>query len=433
VAKSNPSGPAGGPEELTYGGVDLAPLLFQDDFIHGAEGLPQAREANRKVNTMVKERALGLNSKKSVCIILGSKKQKKEISEELKENPLMCGKIETKETDSDKWLGQYLSAGGLADSVVKTIDAKESKTRGACLEIANILEDWRARAVGGIDSALLLWEACCIPSILSGAGTWMEMSPAAVRRLEALQHWFIRLILRVGPGCPVASLRWETGLLSMELRVWIEKLMLVRHVRSLGEGTLARAVYEEQKRNGWPGLAKETRQICEQLGMEDINEATIDKKGDRVYRKFITEKCKALDEKILKELATGKDKCQRIMKEPYGKKAYLTNNTIAKVRDYFYTRVKMQPFAGNYSKDRRFSRTEWMCRCAEEREEESHLLAGKCPVYGDLREKYGDLESDDNLVGFFSEILARRESLEEAEREERGLAAGHTTADSASP
>ena len=111
----------------------------------------------------------------------------------------------------------------------------------------------------------------------------------------------------------------------------------------------------------------------------------------------------------------------------------MSNQTIAKVRNFFYTRIKMQPFGGNYSKDKRFSRTEWMCRCAEEREEESHLMTGNCPVYGDLREKYGDLESDENLVSFFSEILARRDSLEEAEREERGLAAGPTTADSASP
>jgi hypothetical protein len=52
----------------------------------------------------------------------------------------------------------------------------------------------------------------------------------------------------VGPGCPVASLCWETAMLSMELRVWVEKLMLVLHIRNLGEGTLARIVYEEQKR-----------------------------------------------------------------------------------------------------------------------------------------------------------------------------------------
>ena len=72
--------------------------------------------------------------------------------------------------------------------------------------------------VGGMESALTMWEACCVPFLLHGAGTWVEITPAAERRLEALQNWFVRLILRVGLGCPsravAASLRWETGLMS---------------------------------------------------------------------------------------------------------------------------------------------------------------------------------------------------------------------------
>ena len=64
---------------------------------------------------------------------------------------------------------------------------------------------------------------------------------------KTLQHWFLRLVLRVGPGCPTPSLRWETGALSMRMRVWIEKVMLVRHLRSLDTSSLARRIYEEQK------------------------------------------------------------------------------------------------------------------------------------------------------------------------------------------
>jgi hypothetical protein len=71
-----------------------------------------------------------------------------------------------------------------------------------------------------------------------------------------------------------------------------------------------------------------------------------------------------------------------------------------------------------------------ICRCAKERQEESHLLSGNCSVYGDLRKKYNDLDSAENVVNFFSEVLARQERLE---KEERGLVAGHITADSDSP
>ena len=64
----------------------------------------------------------------------------------------MCGSFETKEKQEDKWLGQILSAKGLADSVARTVATREGKIKGACLEISLIVNDWRARAVGGMES-----------------------------------------------------------------------------------------------------------------------------------------------------------------------------------------------------------------------------------------------------------------------------------------
>jgi hypothetical protein len=57
--------------------------------------------------------------------------------------------------------------------------------------------------------------------------------------------------------------------MDMGLRVKIEQIKLVIHIRSLGAETLARMVYDEQKVNGWPGLPKETAKACEELRIED--------------------------------------------------------------------------------------------------------------------------------------------------------------------
>ena len=59
--------------------------------------------------------------------------------------------------------------------------------------------------------------------------------------------------------------------------------------------------------------------------------------------------------------------------------------------------------------------------CGEEMEQESHLLAGRCKVYGDIREKYGELEDEEDLVSFFMEVLERREELESLYQGTRGL------------
>ena len=98
------------------------------------------------------------------------------------------------------------------------------------------------------------------------------------------------------------------------------------------------------------------------------------------------------------------------------KKKYLENRNISEVRQMYKTRFGLLPFAGNYSHDSRFQRTNWLCHCKTAREEERHLLSGKCEVYKDIRDNYGDLQNDDDLVKFFREVLERREQLEEAKR-----------------
>ena len=95
-----------------------------------------------------------------------------------------------------------MSAGGLAESVAATVNAKEGKIKAACLEIDNIVNDWRAETVGGFETAILLWEACIIPSLLHSCSTWTQISKATENKLNDLQ----RLILQVPQGTPSASL-----------------------------------------------------------------------------------------------------------------------------------------------------------------------------------------------------------------------------------
>ena len=134
-----------------------------------------------------------------------------------------------------------------------------------------------------METALVLWESCCISSFLHGAGTWVEISAQTENQLNSIQNWFIRLILQVGRGAPKASLLWDFGLLDMSLRVKIEKVMLVFHICGLGEDTLAGKIYDEQVSNKWPGLAQEAEDICSELGVESYAKQQKVKKFTETY------------------------------------------------------------------------------------------------------------------------------------------------------
>ena len=75
----------GGGDEMTYGKVPLAPFIFMDDIIYGAEGIKSARIANEKIDKVVKSLNLRLNEDKTSYILIGSKKQTSDIRRELKD------------------------------------------------------------------------------------------------------------------------------------------------------------------------------------------------------------------------------------------------------------------------------------------------------------------------------------------------------------
>ena len=97
---------------------------------------------------------------------------------------------------------------------------------------------------------------------------------------------------------------------------------------------------------------------------------------------------------------------------------YLSENKIEDVRLRFKTRVGLLPFAGNYSNDKKYAKSQWLCRCGN-RENESHIIDGTCSIYNDIWQKYSNLDNDEDLVHFFSEVLERRRKIETMEENER--------------
>ena len=65
----------------------------------------------------MKQRGLALNKDKSVCVIVGSKRQRAKTHDQIEKELLVCGDLETKQKEEEMWLGQILSGLGLADCV----------------------------------------------------------------------------------------------------------------------------------------------------------------------------------------------------------------------------------------------------------------------------------------------------------------------------
>jgi hypothetical protein len=105
--------------------------------------------------------------------VIGSKRYKEEISRQLEQCELSLRDFTVQRKQSDKYLGQILHTDGVRSSVEATIADREGKLKGAIFEVKSIVEDFQMQAVGGMMAAWELWEKAMVPSLLSGAGTWV--------------------------------------------------------------------------------------------------------------------------------------------------------------------------------------------------------------------------------------------------------------------
>ena len=144
-----------------------------------------------------------------------------------------------KEVENEKYLGDYISTSGSADSILTTVTKRHVKSANAIYEIKAVIEDCRADVVGGITTGLEIWEAAVIPYLMNNCDTWAYMPKKALDVLDGLQNQFLRGLLATPKGSPTPSLLWETGTPTMENRVLKRKLLFIHHLINLEEDNQA--------------------------------------------------------------------------------------------------------------------------------------------------------------------------------------------------
>ena len=95
-----------------------------------------------------------------------------------------------------------------------------------------------------------------------------------VERRSSL-HW--RDILEVPESCSKVALRCEPQITGMKWRVWQAKCFLLKQILHLEDDALAKEVCQMADENRWPGLKEEVRNICKQIGIQDIGNYNVSK------------------------------------------------------------------------------------------------------------------------------------------------------------
>ena len=357
---------------------------------------------------MARTKQLEMHPEKTCFVIMGKKEQIIKVEDQIRKNPILFGDFETKKRQNEKYLGDKLSEDGLGKSVEDTIKLRKGRISAAIYEIRGIIQDYRMQSIGGILAAVDLYELAIIPALLNNSESWTSITESALTTLEELQNMFLRLILKVPISTPKLALKWEFGMIGMKFRVMIRKLTFLNSIKHQDDGSLAKQVLMEQLSHGWPGLAKESEDFCQYLGIKNINSNEIKiSKWKNTVKSAAKEKCK---NEMRTEMKSG-SKLKHLAGEEFQLKEYIKEKSIEDVRMNFKVQTKMLDFKMNFKSSPTYSRELWRCDSCQTGaiESQSHVL--HCPAYKKLREGK-NLGNDKDIVEYFRKVLQIRENLD---------------------
>ena len=78
----------------------------------------------------------------------------------------------------------------MSTSALETVKSRAGRIKGAAMEVKAIVEDHEMKAMGRLVAAWELWERALLPSLLSGAGTWLGNIDATIKLCNSVQNFY---------------------------------------------------------------------------------------------------------------------------------------------------------------------------------------------------------------------------------------------------
>ena len=256
----------------------------------------------------------------------------------------------------------------------------------------------------------LIWLFGLLPSLMTNAEMWIQMPSDSLQSIEDIQHLLLRKLFSVPRTTPHVALRWDAGLISLEMQIAKKKLLFMYHLIKLEENSLANEMLRVQISQHLPGLVPECKELIKSLNLPDLFEKKVYGTLSKLaWKKLVTKAILADEEAKFKKAFSSKSKLRDgdMTLESFERKDYLTRMNLTNSRVKFSIRSKMLDIKFNYSA--KYERELWLCdSCCSSIKTQSHLLF--CPAYSTLREGK-DLSNDDHLIGYIQNVMQIRTKL----------------------
>jgi len=132
------------------------------------------------------------------------------------------------------------------------------------LAVANLKETQHRR----IDIGIKLAHACLDSKLLYNAETWLHTNKNDIKKLENIQNHFYKRLLGVPTGTPNIAITEELGIMSMEYKVDVKKLLEYHRILQMNNTRLPKTVCVQARQLGARNVLDEGQRIMEKHNMK---------------------------------------------------------------------------------------------------------------------------------------------------------------------
>ena len=294
----------------TIGDVELNSEVFQDDIANLNDDTGKQRQACKNIYTELTKKGLSINYNKSKFVVIGNKKQRREILKETSENPIKMGDSCILNSEQEQYLGDMINQEGCAASITETIKERMRKLTSKCHDIIQICESPIMGGLGNSTAPFKLYNATVAEGLLTNCESWIGINQNQINMLQSFQDKFIKNTLRLADSIPKAILMWDIGLTPVKWRIAQKKLLLLHRIMMKDIRNITKQILYEEVIQGIKGLAYECSLLCKEIGIPNImffetTEAAI---KDAVRRK--------MNEEALTEMTSKSKVSDRISDNP---------------------------------------------------------------------------------------------------------------------
>ena len=388
---------------MTELGIPTRPFVFQDDLSKLSATREETQLTHDVLYDTLSEKTLVVNTKKCKVIICGNTTETKTLRQDYGGEPITTGPDKTEMATSEKYLGDLVDEMGVRASWHRTVINRSGKLRAAMAETIAIIQDFKAQSLGPLAAGLDLWESICLPGFLYNSGSWLHITKADFIMLEKFQSQFLRRLLKCSRSTSVCAMRWETGVLSMRLRIFKNKVMLVDHITNSESSSLARVMYEASD-PATPGLKKEVEEFMSEYCIRSRNWD----ESRNAYKNYVKKTFNQISaDENMGELKQ-RSRTRYLAGTKPGRQAYLTEFTLLSGRFVFACRAGVVPsFYGN-----NFNIKDRSCIACNSGKEETMMHILDCKAYEKLKSAAPNLFTNAaDVWTYWRLVLDRRATL----------------------